>query len=80
VLKFMATQPSNDDIARQAYLLWESEGCQHGSDVQYWLRAERLLNETSNGNGAGKSTKKNSKATFIPSNKGSEASARSAVR
>jgi hypothetical protein len=77
----MATQPSYDEIARQAYLLWESEGCQHGSDVQYWLRAERLLADSSNGsNGAARSTKKNSKATFIPSNKSPEVAARSAAR
>jgi hypothetical protein len=65
----MAKTPTHDEIAQQAYLLWESEGCPHGSDVQYWLRAEALLNgDSKNGSTNGssaKSAKKNSKASFI---------------
>jgi hypothetical protein len=74
--------PTHDEIAQQAYLLWESEGCQHGLEVQYWLRAEALLREGSkNGssNGSAKSAKKNSKASFItPPNRSSESALRAA--
>jgi len=31
---------SHDEIARQAYMLWESRG---GSDMENWLEAERRL-------------------------------------
>lgn len=36
-------QPTTDQIARAAYLLWEREGRPQGQDVAYWLRAERQL-------------------------------------
>ena len=35
--------PSQEEIARCAYLIWESEGCIHGRDVEYWIQAERQL-------------------------------------
>lgn len=31
-------------IRERAYLLWESEGCEHGRDMEYWSRAEVELN------------------------------------
>ncbi len=36
-------QPTSDQIARAAYLLWEREGRPNGRDVAHWLRAERQL-------------------------------------
>ena len=36
-------KPSNEDIARLAYLYWESRGCEGGSPEQDWLRAEQEL-------------------------------------
>ncbi len=38
-------QPTTDQVARAAYLLWEREGRPQGRDVAYWLRAERQLME-----------------------------------
>jgi hypothetical protein len=29
-----------DEIKQLAYCLWEQEGCCHGRDIEYWLRAE----------------------------------------
>lgn len=34
---------SHEEIARLAYLKWESEGRPPGRTLQYWLDAERLL-------------------------------------
>lgn len=31
----------HDAIARIAYSYWESRGCQHGSHLEDWLRAEQ---------------------------------------
>jgi hypothetical protein len=36
-------QLSHDEIARQAYLLWEQRGCPQGCDVEFWLEAERQI-------------------------------------
>ena len=30
-------------IRARAYHLWEADGCPHGRDVEYWLRAEELI-------------------------------------
>ena len=35
--------PNQEEIAACAYHLWESEGCQSGRDLDYWLQAEALL-------------------------------------
>jgi Protein of unknown function (DUF2934) len=32
-----------EEIAELAYSLYVQEGCQHGRDVEYWLRAEKQL-------------------------------------
>jgi len=37
-------RPTNEEIAKCSYLIWEKEGCPHGRDVNYWLRAEAELN------------------------------------
>ena len=29
-----------EKIRERAYSLWESEGCDHGRDMEYWYRAE----------------------------------------
>lgn len=38
--------PSDDDIARRAYEIYEREGRQPGTDLQNWLRAEAELSGT----------------------------------
>jgi len=30
-----------EEIEREAYLLWERDGCPDGYDVKYWLFAEQ---------------------------------------
>jgi hypothetical protein len=35
--------PSEDEIRTRSYLLWESEGKQHGKDREYWARAKAEL-------------------------------------
>ena len=54
VLKLMGGAPFSqrmqqvyDNLARRAYELFESRGCQHGHDLEDWFRAEcELLNPT----------------------------------
>jgi hypothetical protein len=38
--------PTDEEIARYAYYLWESEGCIHGRDMDYWLQAKTHLTTT----------------------------------
>ncbi len=38
-------QPSREDIARYAYLIWEQEGRPAGRDVVHWLQAETHLRQ-----------------------------------
>lgn len=35
--------PTHDEIARQAYELWQNRGCPTGQDTELWLEAERQL-------------------------------------
>jgi hypothetical protein len=35
--------PTDEEIARYAYFLWETEGGIHGRDLDYWLQAEKHL-------------------------------------
>jgi len=35
--------PSPDEIARQAYFLYQQRGCQPGHELDDWLEAEALL-------------------------------------
>lgn len=37
-------QPSYEQIAVCAYLIWEKEGFPHGREVAHWLQAEKQLN------------------------------------
>ena len=39
-------QPTDEEIARYAYYLWESEGSIHGRDMDYWLQAKTHLTTT----------------------------------
>jgi len=32
-----------DDICKEAYYLWESQGRPHGRDQEFWFQAEMLL-------------------------------------
>jgi len=34
---------THQEIARYAYLLWQEAGCPHGRDVEFWVKAERIL-------------------------------------
>jgi hypothetical protein len=40
---FTSPNPTHDDIARCAYDIFVARGSVHGSDVEHWLEAERLL-------------------------------------
>lgn len=40
---FTSPNPTHDDIARCAYDIFVSRGSVHGSDLEHWLEAERLL-------------------------------------
>jgi hypothetical protein len=37
---------SRGEIARRAYALFLARGCEHGHDLDDWLRAERELKQT----------------------------------
>jgi Protein of unknown function (DUF2934) len=41
----MAATPRQEEIARRAQALWEQEGRPDGRDVEFWLRAERELDD-----------------------------------
>jgi ribosomal protein L37AE/L43A len=36
----------DQEIRRIAYSLWECEGCPNGRDVQHWLKAQMIWEET----------------------------------
>jgi hypothetical protein len=36
-------EPTNEEIAVRAYLIWEKNGKPHGRDREYWLQAEAEL-------------------------------------
>jgi hypothetical protein len=40
-----AGAPAYEDVARLAHSYWEARGCQDGSALEDWLRAEREINE-----------------------------------
>jgi len=40
-------EPSHDEIALHAFLLWEREGRQMGREMTYWLQAEAQLRQAS---------------------------------
>jgi len=38
-------EPTHEEIARLAYSYYEARGCEGGSSLEDWLRAERELRE-----------------------------------
>jgi Protein of unknown function (DUF2934) len=40
--------PQVENVRLRSYLIWEHEGCQHGRDREYWLRAEQELKQEMN--------------------------------
>jgi hypothetical protein len=45
--KTTQTKPSREEIAVQAYCLWQKDGCKKGRDLDYWLAAEKQLQRQS---------------------------------
>jgi hypothetical protein len=39
----IAAEPTTDQVAEEAYLLWLSEGQPPGRDVEHWLLAEQIV-------------------------------------
>jgi len=39
----VVASPSQEEVAKLAYLYWEARGCQGGSPEEDWLRAEQEL-------------------------------------
>lgn len=37
--------PTHEEIAKEAYRIWQEEGCPNGQDLDIWLRAQRQLHE-----------------------------------
>lgn len=46
--------PSHDEIAREAYLLWERHGRPSGRDAEFWQEAERTLRDQCSHDGVAK--------------------------
>lgn len=44
--------PTDDEIRRRAYHLWEINGCQDGRDLDYWLQAALELEDVASGHTA----------------------------
>lgn len=38
-----AVEPTPEEIAAHAYVIWEHEGCPDGRDTDHWLQAEAQL-------------------------------------
>lgn len=45
VKKLKSEEGQSDRVAKRAYQFFLQEGCQHGSDVDHWLRAEKEVSE-----------------------------------
>ncbi len=41
-----SAQPSQEEIAKRAYEIYERNGCQHGCEMENWLAAEAELKAT----------------------------------
>jgi hypothetical protein len=50
-----------EEIRLIAYSIWEEEGCCHGHDMEHWLRAEVIWEETPKPKRVPRSTKTKSK-------------------
>ncbi|MDG5497053.1 DUF2934 domain-containing protein [Niveispirillum sp. BGYR6] len=42
-LDLVAVQPTTEQVAHEAYLLWLSEGQPVGKDMEHWLVAEQIV-------------------------------------
>ena len=42
---FGRKEPSGEEIARRAHELYLERGCEHGKDVEDWVRAEKELRD-----------------------------------
>jgi|ERR1051325_4496786 hypothetical protein len=40
-----AGAPSREQVAKRAYQIWLSRGCEHGHDLEHWIEAERQLRQ-----------------------------------
>lgn len=47
-------QSEGECIQRKAYEFWEKDGCNHGRELQYWLKAEHAIKNQINNNGSKK--------------------------
>ena len=36
-------EPSLDEVRREAYLLWQQEGCPSGRELDHWLAAKEIV-------------------------------------
>ena len=45
VKSLVEEEDQRDRIAERAYELFLQEGCQHGNDIEHWLRAEEEISE-----------------------------------
>jgi Protein of unknown function (DUF2934) len=50
--------PSNEDVARRAYELFQACGGEPGHDLDHWLEAERELSQTSPNEAHDRSTRR----------------------
>jgi hypothetical protein len=39
------TQNTEDQVRQRAYELWEQHGCPSGGEQEFWLQAEREINQ-----------------------------------
>jgi hypothetical protein len=39
------TMGKKEEIKLIAYQIWEEQGCQHGHDIEHWLKAELVWQE-----------------------------------
>jgi len=45
----IADKPNHEEIAELAYQFWVKAGRQEGNDLEYWLKAEKQFQSTSQG-------------------------------
>ena len=55
--------PSDEEIRKRAYLLWDRDGRPDGHSVDYWLQAARELEDEATSEQAGNPDKTEPKAT-----------------
>ena len=55
--------PTEDDIRKRAYLLWDRDGRPDGHSIDYWLQAARELEDEATSEQAGNPDKTEPQAT-----------------